>query len=125
MGLPSLNLCHHRRGNATAHAAGQEGPGSEGPITLPGAPRRLLCQRSNQRLNVVSKLKAVSPLEHQVPPQVQQKGQFLLGSARELEASRFMPRGGRERGRQTGATAERAARGFPPPFYYSFPLIFI
>lgn len=103
------------------------------PCLAPGracAPRRLPSQRSNQILNTVSKLKPAPYLEHQVPPGEQPSSspetlpaQLCLGVG--LGASGPRPCCGQGKGRPTATMAGREAHGFSPPFYYSFPLIFI
>ena len=93
-------------------------------------PRRLPSQRSNQILNTVSKLKPAPYLEHQVPPGEQPSSslgtlpaQLCLDAG--LGASGPRPCCGQRKGRPTETMAGREAHGFSPPFYYSFPLIFI
>lgn len=88
----------------------------------------LWCQRSNQILNMVSKLKphhiqSAESLPETSPAQGTFSAQLGLGVG--VGASRFTPHHGEEKGGQTGPIAGREACGFTPPFYYSFPLIFI
>lgn len=77
---------------------------------------------------MVSKLKPHHSRSAESLPEsspVQRTFSAQLGLSVGVGASPFMPHRGEEKRGQTGPIEGHEARGFTPPFYYSFPLIFI